>query len=219
MTQRVALVAPFSMTTVTDNGGPFDDAVRYIRARRELAASLEAYNAEVARTLELHSVLDNHREHAATMGPTAATRAALLGEFGSNNCNDPIIVCVFVVAVVFAIYRDEFALFYMRAAWFTRRLLHTARRWMRALERFTRERQEPEPENAAKTDAASGTGERSVRRARRRRDIRCGICMDAETDTALIPCGHTCCAACAPKIVAKCPWCQTRPYETLRLYL
>ena len=46
----------------------------------------------------------------------------------------------------------------------------------------------------------------------------CPICLDKEKDTALMPCGHVLCHACA-RSVSACPICRGAINDTLRLYL
>ena len=50
----------------------------------------------------------------------------------------------------------------------------------------------------------------------------CKVCMEFydEIDRriyALVPCGHTVCADCL-KLLTRCPICQSKPDQTLRLY-
>ena len=50
----------------------------------------------------------------------------------------------------------------------------------------------------------------------------CKVCMECydEIDrrvSALVPCGHTVCAHCL-KLLIRCPICQLKPDQTVRLY-
>ena len=55
---------------------------------------------------------------------------------------------------------------------------------------------------------------------RRQAERCCQICMDdaAAKDTALIPCGHLMCAACAERVQDQCPFCSERPAKRMRVY-
>jgi len=47
----------------------------------------------------------------------------------------------------------------------------------------------------------------------------CMICMDAEKNTLLDPCGHTVCADCAEKLKRKpCPFCKKKVKKSIRIY-
>ena len=46
----------------------------------------------------------------------------------------------------------------------------------------------------------------------------CTICMENPIQTALVPCGHTCCENCAVKI-QRCHMCQGGNRNRIRIYL
>ena len=50
-------------------------------------------------------------------------------------------------------------------------------------------------------------------------DRRCKICLNAEANVVLIPCGHIAiCKECAPSLKKKCPICRAVVKDAIRTY-
>jgi hypothetical protein len=45
----------------------------------------------------------------------------------------------------------------------------------------------------------------------------CGVCMEREPSCVLVPCGHTLCPACAPRVLDKCPFCRAGVREHVQI--
>ncbi|XP_021724693.1 baculoviral IAP repeat-containing protein 3-like [Chenopodium quinoa] len=45
----------------------------------------------------------------------------------------------------------------------------------------------------------------------------CRICLSAEVDVTLVPCGHVLCRRCS-SAVSKCPFCRLQVSKTLRIF-
>jgi len=78
-------------------------------------------------------------------------------------------------------------------------------------------------DGAKRLDTAKITDEEALRLEEENRELKeakkCRVCMDRETNTVFLPCGHlSCCEICA-KSLSNCPICRNAIRGTVKTFL